>query len=56
MVIDGVDESQTNVGVVVGHQHHVEQLLALGVNVPQSCVHGLQRLETRPGKTDTGSF
>lgn len=46
-MIDRVDESQANVGVVVGHEHHVKQLLALGVNLPESCVHRLQSLETQ---------
>lgn len=54
-MIDGVDESQADVRVVVGHEHDVKQLLALGVNVPESCVHSLQSLETRP-KADLSYF
>lgn len=33
--------------MVVGHEHDIKQLLALGVNLPESCVHGLQRLQTQ---------
>lgn len=44
MVVDGVDEPDPHVSVVVRHQHDVEQLLALRVQVPQTSVHGLQRL------------
>lgn len=47
-MIDGVDESQADVRVVVGHEHDIKQLLALGVNVPESCIHSLQSLETSP--------
>lgn len=44
MVVDGVDEPDPHVRVVVRHQHDVEQLLALRVQVPQTRVHRLQRL------------
>lgn len=47
-MIDGVDESQADVRVVVGHEHDIKQLLALRVNVPESCIHSLQSLKTRP--------
>lgn len=50
VVINGVDESEAHVCVVVGHEHNIEQLLALWVNLPQSCVHGLQSLRTRANK------
>ncbi|TNN59433.1 hypothetical protein EYF80_030348 [Liparis tanakae] len=48
VVVDGVDEPDTHVGVVVRHQHDVEQLLAQRVQLPQASVHRLQSLsETR---------
>lgn len=44
MMVDGVDEADPYVRVVVGHQHDVEQLLALRVQLAQSGVDGLQSL------------
>lgn len=44
MMVDGVDEADPYVRVVVGHQHDVEQLLALRVQHAQSGVDGLQSL------------
>lgn len=43
-MVDGVDEADPDVRVVVGHQHDVEQLLALRVKLPQPRVDGLQSL------------
>lgn len=40
--------------MVVGHEHHVEQLLALRVDLPQPCVDSLQRLAT-PSNTASGT-
>ena len=48
-MVDGVDESQADVSVVAGHEHHVEELLAVGVQLPQADVHRLQSLPTTPG-------
>lgn len=50
-MVDGVDESQADVRVVVGHEHHVEDLLAVGVQLPQASVHRLQSLAPPPRKT-----
>lgn len=46
VMIDGVDEPQADVSVVVGHEHHIKQLLALRVNLSQSCIYSLQSLGT----------
>lgn len=43
-MVDGVDEADPDVRVVVGHQHDVEQLLTLRVQLAQSGVDGLQSL------------
>lgn len=51
VIIDGIDEPQSNVSVVVGHQHHIKQLLTVWVNLPQSCIHSLQGLGTRSTET-----
>lgn len=44
MVVDGVDKPDPHVRVVVRHQDDVEKLFALRVQIPQTCVYGLQRL------------
>lgn len=44
-MVDGVDEADPYVRVVVGHQHDVEQLLALRVQLAQSGVDSLQSLQ-----------
>lgn len=49
VVVDGVDEADPYVRVVVGHQHDVEQLLALRVQLAQSSVDGLQSLIDKHG-------
>lgn len=46
VVVDGVDESQADICVVVGHEHDIEELLALWVKLPQLSVHSLQSLGT----------
>lgn len=43
-MIDRIDESQADIGVIVGHEHDVKELLALRVNLPQLRVHSLQSL------------
>ena len=35
MVINAVYEADSNLGVVVGHQHNVEELFAVWVKLPQ---------------------
>lgn len=45
-MIDGVDEPQADVCVVVGHEHDIKKLLALWVKLPQPSVHRLQSLRT----------
>ena len=44
MVVDGVDESEADVCVVVGHEHNVKELLTLWVQLPQPSIHCLQSL------------
>lgn len=44
VMVDGVDEPDSNVRMVIGHQHNVEQLLTLWVQLTQSGIHGLQSL------------
>lgn len=44
VMVDGVDEADPYVRVVVGHQHDVEQLLTLRVQLAQAGVDGLQSL------------
>lgn len=48
-MVDGVDEADPHVGVVVRHQNDVEQLLALRVQLPQASVHRLQGLSGHSG-------
>ena len=43
-MIDAVYEAHPDLCVVVGHQHDVKQLLAVGVQLPQPSVHVHQRL------------
>lgn len=43
-MVDGVDEPDSYMCMVVRHQDNVEQLFTLWVQLPQSSVHGLQSL------------
>ncbi|TNN87127.1 hypothetical protein EYF80_002329 [Liparis tanakae] len=45
-MIDGIDESEADVCVVVGREHDIKELFALGVKLPQPRVHSLQSLDT----------
>ena len=44
MVIDGVDEPNPNMGMVIGDQDNVEELLTLRVEFTQLSIHCLQGL------------
>lgn len=44
VMVDGVDEPDSYVRMVIGHQHNVEQLLTLWVQLTQSGIHCLQSL------------
>lgn len=44
VMIDGVDEPDSHVCVVVCHQNDVKQLFTLWVQLPQTSVHRLQSL------------
>lgn len=44
VMVDGVDEPDSYVGVVVRHQNDVKQFFTLRVQLPQTSVHRLQSL------------
>lgn len=44
VVVDGVDESDAYVGMVVSYQHNVKKLLTFWVELPQPVVYCLQCL------------
>jgi len=44
MMVDGVDEANSDVGVVVAHKNHVESLLLVGVYLEQAPIHFTQSL------------
>lgn len=46
-MINAVDEAHSDLGVVVGHQDDVKQLLAVRVELPQAVVDVHQRLRER---------
>lgn len=56
MVVDGVDKPDSDVRVVVRHQYDVEQFFALRVQVPQTCVYGLQCLSRHRLPLATGLY
>lgn len=45
VVVDAVDQPHPNLGMVVGHEDDVEELLAVGVELAQLRVHRFQRLQ-----------
>lgn len=47
VVVDTVDETDTHLSVVVGDEDDVEDVLTLGVQLPQPSVHSLQSLDGR---------
>lgn len=49
IVVDAVDETDTHLSVVVGHQDDVEEVLALRVQLPQPPIHSLQSLDGKVG-------
>lgn len=49
VVVDAVDQTNPDLGVVVGHEDDVEELLAVGVELPELSVHCLQSLQ-HPGE------
>lgn len=46
VVINAVNEANSDLGVVVGHEDDVKQLLAVRVELPQSVVDVHQRLKS----------
>lgn len=44
VMVDGVDEPDSYVRMVIGHQHNVKQLLTLWVQLTQPGIHSLQSL------------
>ena len=47
VVVDTVDETDTHLSVVVGHEDNVKDVLTIGVQLPQPPVHSLQSLDGR---------
>lgn len=47
VVVDTVDQTDTHLSVVVGHKDDVEDVLTIGVQLPQPSVHSLQSLDGR---------
>lgn len=47
VVIDAVDEANSDLGVVISHQHNIKQLLAVWVKFPQASVYIHQCLSMR---------
>lgn len=47
IVVDTIDETNTHLSMVVGHKHDVEDVLTIGVQLPQPLVHSLQSLDGR---------
>lgn len=48
VVVDAVDQANPNLGMVVGHQDDVKELLAVRIELPKLRVHRFQRLQ-HPG-------
>lgn len=44
-MVDAVDQANPNLGVVVGHEDDVEELLAVGVELTELSIHCLQSLQ-----------
>lgn len=45
IVVDAVDQANPNLGMVVGHEDDVKELLTVGVKLAQLRVHCFQRLQ-----------
>lgn len=41
VMIDGIDEPQTNIGMVVGDENHIKELLTFRIKFPQLSIDGL---------------
>lgn len=52
VVVDAVYEAHSHLGVIVGHQDDVKQLLALWIELPQPRVEVHQRLFFLTGETE----
>lgn len=48
VMVDGTDESEANICVVIGDEDNIKELLAVGIKLPQLRVDSLQSLGTRP--------
>lgn len=54
IMVDTVDEADSHLSMVVGHEDNVEDIFALGVQLPELLVHSLQGLAGRqqtPGQS-----
>ncbi len=44
VVVDGVDQSDADMSMVVGYQHNIKKLLAVWIELPQLAIYCLQCL------------
>lgn len=54
IVVDTVDETDSHLSMVVGHEDNVKNIFAIGIQLPKPLVHSLQGLggrEQRPGQS-----
>lgn len=47
IMVDTVDEANSHLSMVVGHEDNVKDIFAIGVQLPKSLVDSLQGLEGR---------
>lgn len=47
IVVDTVDETNSHLSMVVGHEDNVKDIFAIGVQLSKSLVHSLQSLAGR---------
>lgn len=47
VVVDAVDEADSHLSMVVGHEDDVEDVFTIGVQLPEPLIHSLQSLEGR---------
>lgn len=53
IVVDAIDETDTHLSVVVGHEDDVEDVLTVGVQFSKLLVHRLQSLDGRGGASSS---
>lgn len=50
IVVDTVDETDSHLSMVVGHEDNVKNIFAIGIQLPKPLVHSLQGLGGRESK------